>query len=83
MSLKLRSTVAVVTGKTTASLAKDARFGKPATKALLAKRVVTIVTGSGKRDIRAYFQNRVIGTAGLSKLIAIKCTTRFVVKVTC
>ena len=29
MSLKLRSTVAVVTGKTTASLAKDARFGKP------------------------------------------------------
>ena len=42
MSLKLRSTVAVVTGKTTASLAKDARFGKPATKALLAKKVVTI-----------------------------------------
>ena len=29
MSLKLRSTVAAVTGKTTASLAKDARFGKP------------------------------------------------------
>ena len=34
MSLKLRSTVAVVTGRTTASLAKDARFGKPATKVL-------------------------------------------------
>ena len=32
---------------------------------------------------RAYFQNRVIGTTGLSKLSAIKCTTRFVVKVTC
>ena len=31
---------------------------------------------------RAYFQNRVIGTPGLSKLSAIKCTTRFVVKVT-
>ena len=42
MSLKLRSTVAVVTGKTTASLAKDARFGKPATTALLAKKVVPI-----------------------------------------
>ena len=36
-----------------------------------------------KGHIRAYFQNRVIGTAGLSKLSAIKCTTRFVVKVTC
>ena len=32
---------------------------------------------------RASFQNRVIGTTGLSKLSAIKCTTRFVVKVTC
>ena len=32
---------------------------------------------------RAYFQNRVIGTTGLSKLSAIKCTTRSVVKVTC
>ena len=31
---------------------------------------------------RAYFQNRVIGTKGLSKLSAIKCTTCFVVKVT-
>ena len=30
---------------------------------------------------RAYFKNRVIGTTGLSKLSAIKCTTRFVVKV--
>ena len=50
MSLKLCSTIAVVTGKTTASLglksqlkttvslAKDDRFGKPATKSLLAKR---------------------------------------------
>ena len=42
MSLKLRSTVAVVTSKTTTSLAKDARFGNPATKALLVKKVVTI-----------------------------------------
>ena len=32
---------------------------------------------------RAYFQNRVFGTTGLSKLSAIKCTTHFVVKVTC
>ena len=51
MSLKLHSAVAVVTGKTTASLAKDARFGKPATKkALLPKKVVTIRSMLGEKN---------------------------------
>ena len=31
----------------------------------------------------AYFQNQVIGITGQSKVSAIKCTTRFVIKVTC